>query len=140
MVCDDRIHRVNAAIFDLDDTLIYNPVFIDLDYFYDHVLDGIPIPWCMDLIESLHKSGMKIIFITARDEKCRHHTTFQLSNWFGFPYELYMRRRDDLRDDYIIKEEYLLELMERYNIVLAVDDNLRNCEMYRKYVPTLHVL
>ena len=129
-----------AIICDLDGTLITNPEWDgDLDKFYLNILDGFPNEWCVLLLKGFAKLGIKIIFITARNEKSRSQTVFQLNSWFDFNYELYMRGREDLREDYIIKEEYVKELLEKYDIILSIDDNPDNCIMFQNYFPTLQV-
>lgn len=129
-----------AVICDLDGTLVCNPDWNgDLEQFYANLNQGFPYEWCEVLLNSLSKSGIKIIFITARNEKCKNITKRQLNSWFDFSYLLYMRGRDDLREDYVIKEEYLLELKSKYDILFCLDDNPDNCRMFRRYIPTLMV-
>ncbi len=131
---------MDAIICDLDGTLINNPNWNgNLEEFYDHILEGEPIEWCYKLIKCLAKE-YKIIFITARDEKCRNKTEVQLDTLFPFEYMLYMRKSKDKRADYIIKEEYMQILKNRYNILFCIDDNMRNCIMFRNYIPSLLVI
>ena len=56
----------------------------------------------------------------------------QLKDCFDFNFDLYMRGRWDERPDYVIKQEFLNQIQEKYNVVLAVDDNESNCNMYRQ--------
>jgi hypothetical protein len=120
--------------------LVCNPDWNgDLEQFYANLNQGFPYEWCEVLLNSLSKSGIKIIYITARNEKCKNITKRQLNSWFDFSYLLYMRGRDDLREDYVIKEEYLLELKSKYDILFCLDDNPDNCRMFRRYIPTLMV-
>lgn len=122
----------NAVICDLDGTLIENPDWDgDLEKFYRNILDGFPIEWCEFLVNILAEKKIKILFITARDEKCRSMTIAQLNRWFDFPYELYMRKNGDLRPDFEVKRDYTIELKEKYNILFAIDDNVNNCIMFR---------
>lgn len=131
---------MDAIICDLDGTLINNPNWNgNLEEFYEHILEGEPIEWCYKLIKCLAKE-YKIIFITARDEKCRNKTEVQLDTLFPFEYMLYMRKPKDKRADYIIKEEYMQILKNKYNILFCIDDNMRNCIMFRNYIPSLLVM
>ena len=77
-------------------------------------------------------NSVKIVFVTARDEKCRAYTLYQLKQLFDFPIELYMRGRGDLRPDPDVKREYIIDLKEKYNILLCIDDNPDNCKMYNE--------
>lgn len=129
-----------AIICDLDGTLVCNPFWDgSLEHFYANIFDGFTVEWCQILLESLAKH-VKILFITARDEKCRHQTEHQLNTWFDFKYELYMRKSGDLRDDFVIKQEYLNILKDKYRILCCIDDNPKNCEMFSQYIPTLQVV
>lgn len=130
-----------AIICDLDGTLITNDCWNgEYETFYDHIKEGRPTRWCSTLLKCLSWQNIKIIFITARDQKCNSITRFQLDSWFDFPYELYMRKDGDLREDYIIKEEYLKEILNRFDILFCIDDNMKNCEMFKEYIPTLKIL
>ena len=60
--------------------------------------------------------------------------------WFDKPYELYMRGKNDLRIDHEVKEDYLKEIMEKYQVLCCFDDNPENCKMFSKYIPTLQVV
>lgn len=129
-----------AIICDLDGTLVNNPNWNgELATFYDHILEGQTIGWCYELIKILAKH-YKIIFLTARNEKCRDKTEIQLDNLFSFDYELYMRKPDDTRFDFLIKEEFVKMLQQKYEILFCLDDNMRNCIMFKKYIPALLII
>lgn len=132
---------MDAIICDLDGVLVCNPDWDgDLETFYNNIFTGFAVEWCVKLLECLAYQKIKIIFLTARDEKCKAHTRHQLESWFDFPFELYMRKSGDVRDDYIVKEDYVKELSELYNILFCMDDNLENCNMFKNYCPTMYVL
>ena len=132
--------KKKAIICDLDGTLVQNPEWDgNFETFYANILAGFPVEWCELLLNSL-ADKVKIIFLTARDDKCKLQTEFQLNSWFDFPYLLYMRKKGDLREDYIIKQEYLEKLLEEYDILFCIDDNPKNCEMFSHYIPTLKVV
>ena len=38
----------------------------------------------------------------------------------------------DLRPDPDVKREYIIDLKEKYNILLCIDDNPDNCKMYNE--------
>lgn len=130
----------NSIICDIDGVVLQCPGWQDLDDFYANLDSCIPIDWAVYLIESLHRNGLQIIFLTARDVKCHCYTKHQLQQLFDFPILLYMRNHNDTRPDYVIKEEHIVELKQRYRILCCIDDNKDNCNMYRKHgLTALHV-
>lgn len=108
------------------------PYWHDLEEFYQNLDRCCPVDWAVHLVKGLQKQKIKIIFVTARDEKCRSYTLYQLKQLFDFPIELYMRGRGDLRPDPDVKREYIIELKEKYNILFCIDDNTDNCKMYNE--------
>lgn len=81
-------------------------------------------------------------FLTWRSEVCRINTL----NWLRkeFPFieidELIMRPLWDKRPSVDFKEEETKKLMEDYDIVLAIDDDIKIIEMYRRLgLNTLHI-
>ena len=132
--------KKKAIICDLDETLIYNPIFYeDFEVFRKHVLDGIPNEWCVTMVNGFHKMGVEIIFLTARSEVCRLATEIQLDKIFSFDYILCMRDEYDLSSTVEMKEAHLKRLMRKYDILLCIDDDYENCEMFSQYIPTLKV-
>ena len=87
----------------------------------------------IDMINSMHDYGYGIIFITARKEACWNETYKFLRESFYFPFDLYMRKNNDLREDWVIKEEYLLKILEEYDVKLCIDDNMDNLTMFYKH-------
>lgn len=132
--------KTKAIICDLDGTLIANPNW-DGDFvtFYEILDQGYMLNWCYYILKGLVLQGIEIIFLTARDEKCRDFTISQLKEWLDFPFKLYMRRRGDLTIDHEMKEKFLKEILEKYDVLFSIDDNFANCTMFKKYVPTLFV-
>lgn len=129
-----------VVICDIDGVLLTIPNWNRLEDFYMRLDECVPQDWAVHIIKGLHKQGLKIIFLTARDSKCRGYTQYQLQQLFDFPIHLDMRLHDDLRTDTEVKEDYIKEYLEKYKILLCIDDNINNCEMYKRYeLPTLHV-
>jgi hypothetical protein len=132
---------MKAIICDIDGVLIENPDWNgDLETFYKNILDGVGNEWCIYLLKGLVLQGIKILFVTARNERCRRQTKMQLDFWFGCRYELFMRGEDDIREDYLVKQDYIDEIKRKYDVLFCIDDNPKNCEMFFKEFPTLHVL
>lgn len=131
---------VNSIICDIDGVILTCLNWQDMEDFYQNMDSCVPVDWAVHLINGLHQQGIKIIFLTARDSKCRSYTKFQLEQLFDFPINLYMRLHGDTRDDYIIKAEYIQEFIKNENILFCIDDNLQNCEMYKSFgLTALHV-
>ena len=122
--------KTNAAIFDIDGVILTCPYWEDIEEFYQNVSSCTPIDWSVFFVKSLHENGIKIIFSTARCSKIKGITMAQLKDCFDFNFDLYMRGRWDERPDYVIKQEFLNQIQEKYNVILAVDDNESNCNMY----------
>ncbi len=121
-----------AIICDLDEVLICNPPNNSFEQFYKQISDGIINDWCLAMLQGFHLNGFKILFLTSRDCLYKVHTTNLLNNSITFPYELYMRGRQDLRPSWELKQEQLDFVKDKYEIILALDDDINNIEMYKK--------
>ena len=75
---------------------------------------------------------LAIIISTARNEKCRQSTVEKLTKEHIIFDHLYMRKDGDYRSSAEVKEEHLKEIMDSYEVVAFVDDDLSNCEMARR--------
>ena len=79
--------------------------------------------------------SFKTIFVsTARNEKCRDATHTKLWNTgFIFPEEnLLMREDGDYRSAKEVKKEHLEKILENYEIVAFIDNDLDNCLMAKE--------
>lgn len=131
---------MNSIICDIDGVILETPRWYEMDDFYQNLDQCVPNDWAVSLINGLHNQHIKIIFLTARDEKCRSYTKYQLEQLFDFNIHLYMRTRGDEREDYIVKAEHVERLLKRENILFAIDDNYQNCLMFNQYkIPAFHV-
>lgn len=74
----------------------------------------------------------KIILLTSRNESVREETKKKLRKEGFFYDELYMRPNKDYREAHILKKETLQELKNKYNIIMYVDDDLKNCEVAKE--------
>ena len=130
----------NSIICDIDGVVLECPGWEDLEDFYQNLELCTPVDWAVYLIKGLQKQGIKIIFLTARDSKCYCFTKYQLEQIFDFPIDLHMRLHGDTREDWVVKEEYIVEFKNKYNILCCIDDNAENCKMYRRHgLTALHV-
>ena len=132
--------KTKVIICDIDGVLMDGPWWDDIEDFYLNMDSWYPIDWTVYMVNCFYKLGYKIIFLTARDEKVRVKTTQQLKELFPFNINLYMRPRGDMRESYIVKEEHLMELMEKYDILFAMDDEIPNCQMFKKHgIPVVQI-
>ena len=131
---------MNSIICDIDGVILETPRWYEMDDFYQNLDQCVPNDWAVSLINGLHNQHIKIIFLTARDEKCRSYTKYQLEQLFDFNIHLYMRTRGDEREDYIVKAEHVEKILKKENILFAIDDNYQNCLMFNQYkIPAFHV-
>lgn len=127
-----------AIIVDVDGTLVNTADIVHLvlakpkkyDHFHYASAFCEPHDWVVDEVREHFLEGTAVLIVTARKDRWWTLT----SNWLGdnkVPYdELHMRRDDDDRPDYIIKEEILFELRERFDIIHAYDDNPNVIELW----------
>lgn len=85
----------------------------------------------------LWEQDIAIIFLTGRDGKHEPATRAWLDaamNYRGhkIPYTLYMRKTGDMRKDFVIKQEAIVnEIGKNYFIEFCLEDRPRNCRMMR---------
>ena len=103
------------------------------DYFHEHCNSDrvklIPsfLPF-YNLLIARSYSDTDLILLTSRNEKVREATEAKLHKEGIYYDKLFMRPDNDYREASILKQETLHELQKEYNIVLFVDDDLKNCE------------
>lgn len=73
-------------------------------------------------------SNAEFIILTSRNEKVREETERKLRLEGVFFDKLIMRPENDYREAHILKKEELEALQKEYNIVMFIDDDLKNCE------------
>lgn len=81
------------------------------------------------------------VFLTWRSISCKEDTIKWLDyRLYSWNYNLIMRPLWDKRPSVDFKEEETKKLMQDYDILLSIDDDIRIIEMYRKlWLNTLHV-
>jgi len=89
------------------------------------------MPRIKEYLSGLH-SEVGRFFMTARNEKCVEETAKKLESFKIRVDRLYMRIQNDLRPACEIKREHLLQIMEEFDIIAFIDDNLQNCEMAKE--------
>lgn len=113
--------KPKAFIVDVDGT-VADMEGIRKPYDWDKVHLDRPRESVIAMVTGLMNSGYKIIFLSGRDGVCFHKTRDWLKEYFGHFETLLMRKEDDQRKDYIIKEELFWKIADDYNIVGAIDD------------------
>lgn len=113
--------KPKAFIVDVDGT-VADMEGIRKPYDWDKVHLDRPRESVIAMVSGLMNSGYKIIFLSGRDGVCFHKTRDWLKEYFGHFETLLMRKEDDQRKDYIIKEELFWKIADDYNIVGAIDD------------------
>uniref|UniRef100_A0A6M3IFQ0 Polynucleotide kinase PNKP phosphatase domain-containing protein n=1 Tax=viral metagenome TaxID=1070528 RepID=A0A6M3IFQ0_9ZZZZ len=112
----------SAIICDIDGTLATR---CDRDIFDNSKVEGDfvvkEVKYILNLINFEEKN--KIILVSGRENVCEKETL----NWLhkhGIPFDfLYMRGKDDRREDYVVKEEiYKIHILPRYNVLFALED------------------
>ncbi len=121
-----------AIIVDIDGTVAR---MVDRGpYDQDRVLEDAMEDDVLDLIEAYAKEyGLKIIFLSGRDDKCYADTQEWLDRT-QVPYsELFMRETGDARKDDIVKLEiFRTKVAPNYNVVMAFDDRDQVVNMWRQ--------
>jgi len=101
---------------------------IDSGYYVtkENIIDG------FDSYTLCDRQKYVMIISTARNEKCREATEDRLfDEHIGYD-KMYMRADNDSRPAYMVKKDHLIEIMEDYDIVAFIDDDIDNCEMAKE--------
>ena len=121
-----------AVAFDLDGTLclskgrrsMFDFSRVDVDDLNEIVGEQV----------KFHKSlGRKIIIMSGRDESCKEMSEEWLK-FYGVEYDMiFMRPKDDVRRDSIVKKElYENNIKGKYNLLAVIDDRLQVLDMWYK--------
>ncbi len=85
------------------------------------------------LVDQAREHGMKIIFVSGREDKFRALTETWLLRNVGIYDALFMRPTGDHRKDDIVKEElYNQNILGKFNIEFVLDDRNRVVDMWRR--------
>lgn len=142
------MQKEKTVVFDVDGVLlktdyIFEEIFklklkgdAKWDYFREHCNSERTEPF-KDIVNLWYKLAIgyrKVFISTARNEKCREATHTKLWNCgFIIPEECLLMRKDkDYRSAVEVKKEHLFKIMENYDIVAFIDDDLANCEMAKE--------
>jgi len=91
--------------------------------FFDAMGEDLCNEWCKQILLNFHQNGTKIFLASGRPDNYRKVTESWLTH-YQIPYEdLFMRQRNDFRQDDIVKEIILeFEVKPRADILFALDD------------------
>jgi predicted kinase len=127
----------DCIVCDLDGTLALfgdaNPY--DRDFSQDKPNEAvIKLLFQMDFVNFNNAHQTEIIFLSGRQEKFRDQTRQWLDDVGLSHYkQLYMRKTDDARKDFIIKKEiYEGHIKGKYNVVAVFDDRLQVCRLWHE--------
>lgn len=95
-----------------------------------------------NVVRGIEREGFRIIYVSGRQDSCYDTTKKWLEDnnlWFDKT-EMYMRKTGDLRPDYLIKEEIVVnDIHPKYNVIGVLDDRLQvTREYFRLGIPVLN--
>jgi predicted kinase len=108
----------------------------DWGSFFKGIPEDKPNQWCVELINKF-SIGYQIVFATGRDENQKKATVEWIKQNIGlnldWGYKLFMRHRNDSRQDSLVKEILLdFEILPRYKPLFMVDDRKQVVDMWRR--------
>ncbi len=137
--------KKNAIIIDIDGTLAncdHRKHYVsgekkDWNSFFSEISGDSLNIWCREIIERffMHdESGKdyKILLLTGRSEDHEDETHFWLSKHDIYSDYIYCRKRNDYREDSIVKKEiYIEKIKPYYQILFAIEDRSSVVKMWR---------
>jgi hypothetical protein len=105
-------------------------------YEYSKVSGDVPVDRIIRLVRILHRSGIKIVFCTGREDSCMKQSIEWIQKHVFMndiePVEIYMRRTKDNRSDFVVKREIYRDLIEpKHNVWFVLDDRDSVVKMWR---------
>lgn len=122
--------KKDCYVFDIDGTLAR--MTKRHAYAWDEVDLDAPIHSSINLLKTLAKSA-DILIVSGRDGSCEAKTVSWLAR-HAIPYEhLIMRKPDDTRKDFVVKDEIRKRIQEDYNILGVFDDRDQVVSTWRSH-------
>lgn len=125
--------KPKAYMFDIDGTLAnmipsgrnpFDETRVSEDILHSHIAE---------VLQSLHKSGYKILIMSGRTEFCKKDTEEWLRKHDLHWDSLLMRKKGDRRKDADIKEELFFDhIADNYNVLAVFDDRNHVVERWRE--------
>ncbi len=104
----------------------------DWDAFFEQCFFDKPRREVIDKVMHLKNSGLDLIIVSARPEKCRKDTEDWLKHHGIIWDRLIFRQNEDTKDDRIVKQEILDKLLDKSKIVKIFDDRPKVIRMWRE--------
>lgn len=124
----------SAVICDLDGTVALHTSGRS-PYDYDRCDEDTPCAPTVETLRRLADSGVRIIFVTGREDSCEEKTRAWICNYVmdTRPYELFMRKTGDRRSGDVLKKEiYYKKVSPKYNVIHVFEDSTKCVKMYRE--------
>lgn len=124
--CEHRRHHVNPNV---------KPEGFKKNWkaFFAGIPDDTINSWCDDIIMAFAARNISTVFCSGRDDNQRKMTLEWLARHCYAHFPLYMRNRQDSRQDSIVKEIILdFELLTRYKPYFMIDDRSKVVQMWRR--------
>ena len=87
----------------------------------------------IELVNRIASTGVKIIFVSGREQKYHNETVKWLEKFHNHPILLYCRRDQDFRKDELVKcEIFRDEILGKYEVIAVFEDRNRMVEMWRE--------
>lgn len=108
----------------------------DWGSFFKGIPDDKVNVWCLELVKRF-APNYEIVFCSGRDENQKKATVEWIEKNTGLSeykdYTLFMRHRNDSRQDYLVKEILLdFEILPRFSPLFMVDDRKQVVDMWRR--------
>lgn len=127
-----------AIVIDIDGVILDSSKVLkasdDWDYF-DRNCNGEEVELIGNIKPFLRALGkdIRIIISTARTEKIRPQTARKLWKYRVQFDDMYMRGINDFRKDYEVKKDQIKAIMQKYDIVVFIDDKEENCNIAKEF-------
>ncbi len=119
--CPEYDHnKPDCYIFDIDGTLALKCDRSPFDW--SKVIGDDPNPGIVKLYHHMDMSDCDLIVCSGRDAVCMQDTLDWLRKYKINPTAFYMRKMNDCRPDYIIKQEFWEAICSEWNVLGMVDD------------------
>jgi len=106
----------------------------DWKSFFNNLIHDTPNDWCLELLKGV-RGHNRILFCSGRPDSYRKQTEEWLDENIQSDYEyLFMRSRNDFRQDDIVKEIILeFEIKTRYTVLCWIDDRKQVVDKIRSH-------
>jgi hydroxymethylpyrimidine pyrophosphatase-like HAD family hydrolase len=120
-----------AILVDVDGTVALHNGRDPFDW--EKLSEDLPNKPVVEVINIVGSTGVRLIFVTGREDKYRIETEKWLMQYVDVPFSLYCRTTDDFRSDEEIKKEiYEKNIEGKYHVIGVFDDRNRVVSMWRE--------